>query len=176
MGSLVFWLLLGFLPSRRAEIFAGRLTRIPKIGGSLAELWRAVWLYRCRGRSVGVAMILALVGHVGFVLTFYFAAHTLSPADAVPTLGPNFLVVPVGMTIQAGFPAPQGIGGAEIAFGELYRLLGFDAVGGVLACLVQRAITWVVGLSGYVVYLRMRPSMQQPAEQEAQELVVAKAG
>ena len=51
-------MLLGFLPGRRAEIFAGRLTRIPKVGGSLAELWRAVWLYRCRGRGVGLALLL----------------------------------------------------------------------------------------------------------------------
>jgi uncharacterized membrane protein YbhN (UPF0104 family) len=176
VGSVLFWVLLGFLPSRRAEIFAGRLTKIPKIGGSLAELWRAVWLYRCRGRSVGLALLLALVGHVGFVVTFYFAAHTLSSWDAVPSLVPNFLVVPVGMTIQAGFPAPQGIGGAEYAFGKLYELLGFAFVSGVLASLVQRAITWVVGLSGYVVYLRLRPGLQPVSEQEPEEYVVAKAG
>jgi uncharacterized membrane protein YbhN (UPF0104 family) len=162
-SSLLGWLLLGLLPSRRAEIFAGRLTRIPKVGGSLAELWRAVWLYRCRGRGVGLALLLALVGHVGFVLTFYFAALTLSPADAVPSLATHFLVVPVGMTIQAGFPAPGGVGGGEYGFGKLYDLVGFTFAAGVLASLVRRVIEWVLGLVGYLVYLRLRPSLP-PAE------------
>jgi preprotein translocase subunit Sss1 len=176
-GSIVFWLLLGFLPSRRADIFAGRLKKIPKIGGSLAELWRAVWMYRCRGRSVGLALGLALVGHVGFVLTLYLSAHTLCPPGEVPALGPHFLVVPVGMTIQAGFPAPGGVGGGEYAFGKLYEILGFAMASGVLAALVQRAITWALGLVGYIVYLRMRPTLQPVAgELGARPVVVAKAG
>jgi uncharacterized membrane protein YbhN (UPF0104 family) len=176
--SVAFWLLLGFLPPRRAEIFAGRLTKIPKVGGSLAELWRAVWMYRCRGRSVGLAMLLALVGHVGFVLTFFFAARTLSPADTMPSVGAHFLIVPVGMVIQAGFPAPGGVGGGEYAFGQLYHLVGFPAPGGVLASLAQRVITWMLALIGYLVYLRMRPALrpERNSGQQATSLAVAKAG
>src|SRR5262249_23496996 len=62
--TLGFWLLLGVLPSRRVEIFAGRLLKIPKIGHSLAEAWRAVWMYRCRNRSVALALGLSVVGHI----------------------------------------------------------------------------------------------------------------
>jgi len=158
-GSIAFWLLLGILPRHRAEIFAGRLTRIPRVGHSLAEFWRAVWMYRCQGRIVGVALLLAIVGHVGFVLTFYFAALTLSPPGAIPSLGAHFLLVPVGMAITAGFPAPGGVGGGEAAYGFLYGLVGFGQAFGVLGSLTQRVITWVVGLAGYLIYLRMRPSL-----------------
>src|SRR5262249_3418090 len=42
--SLVIWFLMGLLPQHRAERFAARLERIPKVGGSAAEFWRAVWL------------------------------------------------------------------------------------------------------------------------------------
>jgi uncharacterized membrane protein YbhN (UPF0104 family) len=162
-GSLVFWVLLGFLPTRRADIFAGRLTKIPKVGGSLAELWRAVWLYRCRGGSIALGVLLALIGHVGFVASFFFAARTLCPPETMPTLGAHFLIVPLGILIQAGFPAPGGVGGAELAFGWLYEQLGFTLANGVLASLVQRAITWVVALYGYIVYVRRRPALPSPA-------------
>jgi uncharacterized membrane protein YbhN (UPF0104 family) len=177
-GSLLFWLLLGCLPARRADIFAGRLTKIPKVGGSLAELWRAVWLYRCRGRSVGLALLLAVAGHVGFVLTFFFAARTLCPAQEMPSLGAHFVIVPLGMIIQAGFPAPGGVGGAEVAFGTLYNAVGAPFASGVLGSLVKLVVTWVLALAGYLVYLRMRPAVRRTALAEGAdaELAVARAG
>jgi hypothetical protein len=161
-SSIGFWLLLGVLPSRRAEIFAGRLSRIPKIGGALAEFWRAVWMYRCRGRHVGLAMLLAMIGHAGFVLTFFFAARTLTPAEDMPSLGAHYLLVPVGMTIQAGFPAPGGMGGAEYGYGKLYQIVGFAFAAGVLGSLTKRAIEWVLGLLCYLAYLRMKPQLAAP--------------
>ena len=164
VASLAFWFLLGFLPNRRAERFAGRLTRIPKVGHSLAEFWRAVWMYRCRGRRVALAMLLAMIGHVGFVLTFYFSALTLNPPDQIPTLAEHFLLVPVGMAIQAGFPAPGGVGGGEIGYGELYWRVGYDFDRGVLGSLVQRVISWILGLAGYLIYLRMRPALRPVIE------------
>src|SRR5262249_54266655 len=50
-ASAAVWLLMGLLPQRRAERFAGRLSRLPKVGGPAAEFWRAVWIYRCRQGS-----------------------------------------------------------------------------------------------------------------------------
>ena len=63
--TVLCWLLLGVLPERRAHRFAGRLGRIPKVGHSLAEFWRAVWLYRSKPRGVAGALLLAILGHVG---------------------------------------------------------------------------------------------------------------
>ncbi len=163
--SLVFWIVLGFLSSARAELFAGRLERLAKVGPALAEFWRSVWLYRCRGRSVALGLLLATIGHAGFVLTFFFAAQTLTPAREIPSLGTHFLVVPVGMTLEAGFPAPGGVGGGEIGFGTLYAILGFDFIFGVLGSLVRRAISWILGFVGYLVYLRMKPQLQPSPSQ-----------
>jgi hypothetical protein len=175
-GSLIFWFLLGFLPSRRAEMFALRLARFPKVGHSLAELWRAVWIYRCRGRAIAMAMGISLISHSGLVLAFYFAAQTLTPADRLPSLVTHFLIVPVGMTIRAGFPAPGGVGGGEYAFGMLYKLLGFSFAAGVLALLVQRVVEWSLGLVGYLVFLRMKPALKKVEAEVGPELATADAG
>jgi uncharacterized protein (TIRG00374 family) len=172
-STLGFWLLLGLLPARRVDIFAGRLLKIPKLGGPLAEFWRAVWMYRCRSRAVLLAMGLALVGHVGFVFTFYFSALTLSAPGQIPPLEAHLLIVPVGMTIQAGFPTPNGVGGGEWAYGGLYQILGFALACGLLGSLVQRVVALVVSFVGYLVYLRMRPDGRSSGSRTDKELAAA---
>jgi uncharacterized protein (TIRG00374 family) len=158
-ASLVTWFLLGLLPSRRADIFAGRLERIPKIGHSLAEAWRAVWMYRVRGHSIWIALALAVVGHVGFVLTLFFAARALWQPSEMPSIAENFLIIPIGMAVQAGIPTPGGVGGGEIFFGLLYSWIGYPRENGELMTLVYRLVTWVLGFAGYLVYLQMRPEL-----------------
>jgi uncharacterized protein (TIRG00374 family) len=172
-ASAGVWILLGFLPEWRAQRFARRLTKIPKVGHSAAEFWRAIWMYRNKEASIIQALLLSLVGHVGFVLTFYFSSLTVFSADQIPSLSTHFLIVPIGMAIQAGFPAPGGVGGGEYAFGALYELVEYPESSGVLAALVQRVITWVVALGGYVVYLRMRPSLPQATSEEESPVLEA---
>ncbi|HMF18147.1 MAG TPA: lysylphosphatidylglycerol synthase transmembrane domain-containing protein [Gemmataceae bacterium] len=170
VGSLVFWFLLGFLSSERAESLAARLARIPKAGHSLAEFWRSVWIYRCRGRAIAMALGISLISHTGLVFAFYFAAQTLTPVTDLPPLVTHFLIVPVGMTIRAGIPTPGGIGGGEVAFGTLYELLGYSAAAGILALLVQRVVEWSLGLVGYLVFLRMKPALREAEAASAPEL------
>lgn len=173
-GVLTCWLVLSFLPDYRAERFAGRLTRIPKLGVSVSEFWRAVWMYHRRRAEVILALGLALLGHVGFVLTFYFASQifqAVNPETLMLSLGEHFIFVPVAMTIQAFFPTPGGIGGGEAAYAGLYKLLGGPPIIGAAGSLAQRLLACLIGFVGYIVYLQMRPAM--PKEQEARELAVA---
>jgi hypothetical protein len=162
MASFAVWFTAGFVSDAFAEHLAGGLQKFPKIGGSLAELWRAMHMFRQRGKCVALTLLMSMVGHIGFVVAFYFAARTLTPVEDIPTLGAHFVIVPVGMTIAAGFPSPGGVGGGEYGFGELYRLAGFGFAAGVLGSLVQRVITWTLGLIGYLVFLRMKPTLQVP--------------
>jgi glycosyltransferase 2 family protein len=157
-ASFAVWFAAGFVSDQRAERVACGLQRIPKLGGSVAELWRALHMYRQRGASVALTLILSMVGHIGFVLAFYFAALTLTPEDQIPTLAAHFVIVPVG------FPSPGGVGGSELGFGTLYKMIGFTIAAGVLGSLVLRVITWALGLLGYIVYLRMKPNLQPPGE------------
>jgi uncharacterized protein (TIRG00374 family) len=170
-GSLLaVWALLGFLPAWRAERFAGRLLRLPRIGTAFSEFWRAIWMYRCRQKSVALAVVMSWIGHVGFVLTFYFCALTLwdenDPQQKIPTLVEHFLIVPIGLVIGAVPLFPGGAGIGELGFQGLYKWLGCSESNGVLGSLVQRVLSWVIGLLGFGVYLRMKPALLA-AEQES---------
>lgn len=159
--SLLAWVLAGVLSQEWADRLAVSVERAPRIGHSLAELWRALWMYRVQGPSVVLALVLAIVGHVGFVLTFFFASQAFLGPDQVaqvPSLGENFLLVPIGMTCEAGIPTPGGVGGGEYIFGKLYALIGKSEELGVLASLVRRLIVLAIGVAGYLVYLSMKPA------------------
>jgi uncharacterized protein (TIRG00374 family) len=168
--SVVTWVLMGFLPEKRAEIFAGRLERLPKVGTSAAEFWRAVWMYRCRQASVALVLLMAWVSHTGFVLAFYCSANVLwSPElGPIPTLTQHFVLVPIGLVMQALIPLPGGAGAGEWGFGALYVLFGAAEANGVLGSLVQRTINWTIGLVGFGVYMRLQAP--QPAPEVATEL------
>ncbi|MCI0684189.1 MAG: flippase-like domain-containing protein [Gemmataceae bacterium] len=156
LGSLAFWFVMGAVSPRWADDMAGRLERIPKVGLSTAELWRAAWLYRRRTPAVMLALLLSIASHAGFVFTFYFSAQVMTPPAELPSLAAHFVIVPAGMTFQAFFPTPNGVGGGEIGFGGLYELIGFAFVAGALASLVQRVVMWAIAMVGYIVYLRMK--------------------
>jgi uncharacterized membrane protein YbhN (UPF0104 family) len=164
ISLLTGWILLQGFPARWYEGVLARFTRIPKVGKALAEAWRAVWMYRSRGRYVGLAFLLGIANHVCNVPAFYFAATTILPADEVPTFAKHFLLVPIGTTIQASFPSPGGVGGGEFGYGMLYELLEAPFAHGVLAALLIRAITWTIGFVGYLVYLRMKPRLAPATE------------
>lgn len=163
VGSLFGWFLLFFLPDHRAERFAGRLGRLPKVGHAAAEFWRAAWMYHKRKPTLGLAVALSWIGFVGFVLSFYFSVLTLwdgsDPALQMPTLVEHFLIVPIGLVIQAIPLFPGGAGIGELGYGALYSWFGCAAASGVLGSLVYRVINWILGGVGYVVYLRMKPSL-----------------
>jgi uncharacterized protein (TIRG00374 family) len=159
VGSTLAWIVVGLLPADRAERFAQRLHSIPKLGGSLAEFWRACFLYTQKSRAVLIAMLMSMVGHTCWVLVFHLsvqAFETPNPEVDIGTFPEHMIVVPVGMVVQALFPSPGGIGGGEAAFGWLYTLLGKPEVNGIIGCFSQRIVFWCMGLIGYIVYTRMR--------------------
>jgi len=177
VASVIFWLLFGILPAWRADRFARRLERISKVGHPAAELWRAMWMYRLQGRTMFLALAMSVVGHVCFVMSFYFSAKVFGDADTaahLPSLTEHFLIIPVGLAIQAVPLAPGGVGLGEYSFGKLYALVGYSEANGVLASLAYRIIGWGVGLVGYGVYLRMRPALNS-IECEDKKLVAVEA-
>ena len=154
-SSAVVWSLMGlFSPRTIGGDGCSACRRIPKVGGPLAELWRAGWLYRRKKTAVAIALGMTLVGHCGWVFIFHLCVSSFPEVDSA-TFPEHVLIVPVGMTAQALFPLPGGVGGGEAAYGWLYTLLGKAAIGGILGCLVQRVVAWGIGFIGYVVYTRM---------------------
>jgi uncharacterized membrane protein YbhN (UPF0104 family) len=171
-ASVIVWLLLGILPTHRAHRFAGRLEKIPGAGHALAELWRAAWMYRSKGRTIALTLAMSLVGHLGFVSLFYLSAQTLVPRKDIPSLATHFLIIPIGMAFQAGFPAPGGLGGGELAFVELYKLVNYPAEYGLLGSIVQRIVTWILAAVGYL-YVCVRPAGARNLATETAEQVQA---
>ncbi len=164
LGVSAGWLVLVLLPQAWFEWVKMLLGKIPKLGGIFVELCNAVWMYRNRSGIVFLALLTAFVSHFGFVLTYHYSALVLSSADDVPAVGVQFLIIPVGMTMQSLVPAPGGVGGGEAIFGKIYELVGNLAVAGVLMSLVYRCINWVLGIIGYIVYLRMEKRATPVAE------------
>ncbi len=174
-ASGLVWGLLGLLPGKLADRFAERLQRLPRVGWSAAEMWRAVWVYRCRPWTVYGVMVLSLAGFFGFVLLYYYSMLTLwdpGSGQEVPTLAQHFLIVPIGLVIGAVPLFPGGAGIGELGFGLLYGWVGASEASGVLGSLVQRVNMWICGLIGYVIYKRMHLALppdgppKPPAEDE----------
>jgi uncharacterized membrane protein YbhN (UPF0104 family) len=107
--------------------------------------------------------------HTVNVMAFHFAAQVFVPsADSanIPGLAAHFLIVPVGLAVQAVFPTPGGVGGSEYGFGKLYALLGKPEAFGVLASLAWRVLSWLLGVIGYLVYLRTSPATPAAVDTE----------
>jgi uncharacterized protein (TIRG00374 family) len=177
LGSLAFWYLLGILPARRADKFAQRLEHIRKVGHPAAEFWRAIWMYRLQARAVLETLLLSVLGHLCFVLAFYCAALVFGDADQaanIPSLTQHFLLIPLGLAIQALPLSPGGLGIGEASFAWLYGLVGYPQANGFVASFNYRVLGWAVGAVGYLAYLWL-PALRR-AKDEEKDLVGARAG
>ena len=174
--SLSGWLLLGLMPVRWADRYANHLSRFPKVGSTLAEFWRAVWMYRCRQKSIAITLIITWTGHVFFVLYFYCSVRVLwdagDPAQRIPTLAQHFLLVPIGLIIRAVPLLPGGVGIGELGYGLLYKWLGASESSGVLGSLVNRVCDWTIGIFGFIIYRHLRIKMPDITGIEEQSSVV----
>ena len=163
--SFTAWLLLGLMPASWADRYANHLGRFPKVGHTLAEFWRAVWMYRCRQKSIAITMVLSWTGQIFFVLYFYCSARVLwdagDPAQRIPSLAQHFLLVPIGLVIRAAVPFPGGIGIGELGYGVLYKWLGASESSGVLGSLVNRVCDWTIGIFGFFVYRHLRMALPE---------------
>jgi len=160
--ALISWLSLGALPEHRSQIFARRLHHIPKAGKILAEMWRAVFLYRRRGLTVIAALSLTFVTHFLNVMTFYLAILAFQPVGAhaaIPSLLDHFILVPVGMASQGFNPLPGGIGFTEAIYSAFYEGFGFSGDDGFVAGVGMRAVQGVLGLGGLLIYLMLRRNL-----------------
>ena len=87
--SVVFWLAMGLIVENRAEAIAGKLRRVPKVGGAAAECWRVLCLYRNRQASVALAIGLSWISNIGFVFAFFCGSRAFlepQPASPLPRL------------------------------------------------------------------------------------------
>ncbi len=163
------WFAMGFCSVASSERWADRLSRTPKVGESLSQLWQAVWLYRRRPGSVAWAIMLTIFSNSCDILAFFCYALTLwdgVSTNPLPGLSEHFLLVPIGLVIS-GIPLfPGGAGIGEAGFGGLYELFGSAPANGVLASLLFRVSGWGIGIVGYLVCLLADRGQNQVAAKE----------
>jgi len=162
--TVLGFLLLGFLPQRRVDRFAGRLKWIPKLGNPLSEMWYAVWMYRQRPKVVAAGVALSAASHFALVFAFHSAASVFPPANPaaeLATLSEHMVIAPIGFIAQAIPITPGGVGVAEGVFAWLYKLSGRPETRGIIARLSLRLAEWLIAFSGYIVYLRMRAEVRE---------------
>jgi glycosyltransferase 2 family protein len=151
-GILVFLLFI-FLPLEGK----GYLTRLEKAkwgGRFFAKVLRAFGQYRRHPGAIVNAVLLGMVGHVGFVFCYYFASLALPGPGPTPPWQVHFLIIPFFMVFQAvplTFGGNLGVG--DVVLGGLYEMLGAMLTKGILASLFQRVIAWGVALIGLLWYV-----------------------
>jgi uncharacterized protein (TIRG00374 family) len=160
-ATILGWFAVAMLPLPLAGI-RERVRRFPGLGKIFAALVRCVELYRNHSQAIVVSMLLAMLAHVGFVSSFYLCS--LSVGKEVPTWQAQFLLVPIGMVVQAVPLTPGGnLGVGEWVYKKLFEFkIGPDlAVAGLLACVAMRVVSWAVALIGLVCYLPLRATIRK---------------
>src|SRR5439155_16565205 len=112
-------------------------------------------------RSIALTLLLSWIGQVGFVFVFYFSMRTLwDPGmGSIPSVAEHFLLVPIGLVIEAMPLFPGGAGIGEAGYGGLYAWFSCAATIAILGSLVKLVLMWAAGLAGYLIWLRMRASL-----------------
>lgn len=162
-ASVGVWFAMGFYPDEKAARLVERLGGVPRIGGSLAQLWQALWLYRRRPASILWAVVLTTFSNVCDILTFYCYALTLwdcVPTNPLPGLSEHFLIVPIGLVVSGVPLFPGGAGIGEAGYGGLYELFGSAPANGILGSLLFRVSGWIVGIVGYLLCLVLDTSVK----------------
>lgn len=150
------WVAMGLCSPKGIEKIADQLKRVPKVGGSLSQLWQVAWLYRNRPASIGWGIVLATLSNVFEIFAFFCYVLVLwdeLPTNPLPSMVDHFLLVPVGFVIN-GLPLfPGGAGIGEAGFGGLYKLFASAPANGVLGSLLFRVGGWLISVFVYLLCL-----------------------
>jgi glycosyltransferase 2 family protein len=145
----------------RVEWLSQRLEKAPWVGKVLAELLHALQMYRHRWRALLFALALAVLGHVGFVLSYYYSALAVLPDEPTPPASQHYMTIPVGMVVLAVPITPGNLGVGEAAFGRLYQIMGGTELKGAFTLLAQRLVALAIALLGFVFYIPLRASVRE---------------
>jgi uncharacterized protein (TIRG00374 family) len=150
LSSLVFfWLLLRFRVSQNEEGWAHRLPG----GQGFLRFHRALRTYRASGKTVLLALIISLIGHIASVGAAVLLGHAAG-VEAIPD-SRYALLVPLGLTINSIPALPGGLGQGEMAFSQLFlaaSLIAENAARGATVMLGLRLGLILAGLAGGVLY------------------------
>lgn len=161
VGGIVFYGLFLVLPLERPGLRT-RIESIRFVGKMLAKILGAFTQYRRYPWAMVQAVVIGMAGHIGFVMSYYFASISLPGPGPTPPWQMHFIVIPFFMVFQAvplTFGGNLGVG--DLVLGKLYTIVGGLELKGILASLIQRLITWIVALIGLIWYVPLQQRFKQ---------------
>lgn len=168
--GIVMLLIPGFTSGKLSQ----SLARIPKVGHIFHQLLEAVRLYRERLGTIVAAVLLSFVIHMVSVSGFAMLGNSM--VGESPTLGEQFVIVPLAMFAGALPITPNGLGTFEASIEYLYPNMSkahVPAARGLLVSLIYRLVTIGIALVGVVIYFFSRREVSatlHDAEEPADDL------
>lgn len=150
------------------------LTTWKFVGRIVKELMDSIQLYQGKPQIVIGAAALGLLGHFGFLASFYFCARSLHQGQVYPSFIDHVVGLPLPEALSAAVPSPGGVGALEGAVAWFYQQhqrsldpnstpeqLANALSNGLLTALVYRLTTVVMGAIGLVYYLTSQNEIQK---------------
>jgi uncharacterized membrane protein YbhN (UPF0104 family) len=144
------------------------------VGHIVKDLMDSITFYQGRRHVIALAAGLSLLGHVGFLSSFYLGALALHGDRQIPSYVDHLVGLPLPEALAAIPLTPGGVGTLEAAVGYFYEQhqLAFDpnsspadlksaGANGLLTSLAYRMAGLLLGAVGVVFYFSGRKEMQQ---------------
>lgn len=166
-----------FVPAFTHSKLMHWLTTWKFVGKIVKELMDSIQLYQGKPFVVITAALLGLVGHFGFLTSFYFCAESFHKGQVIPGYIDHIVGLPLPEALSAAVPTPGGVGALEGAVAWFYQQhqrainpnstekeLATALSNGVLTALGYRLTTLVWGAVGIVYYLTSRSEIRRAVE------------
>ena len=166
-----------FVPAFTHSRLMHWLTTWKFVGRIVRELMDSIQLYQGRPQIVIGAAALGLLGHFGFLTSFFFCAQALHTGQVVPGFIDHVVGLPLPEAISAAVPTPGGVGALEGAVAWFYQQhqkaldprstveqLSKAFSNGVLTALGYRLTMMVWGAVGIVYYFASRGEIRRAVE------------
>ncbi|HMP18619.1 MAG TPA: lysylphosphatidylglycerol synthase transmembrane domain-containing protein, partial [Gemmatales bacterium] len=155
-GGILLYGLFLILPIQGRGLRA-RIEKIRFLGRILTKILSAFMAYRKYPWAMVQAVAMGMLGHVGFVMSYFLAAQSLPGPGPTPDWQMHYVIIPFFMVFQAVPLTPGGnFGVGDLILGRLYTIVGGLELKGILASLIQRLMTWMVALIGLIWYLPLQ--------------------
>ena len=168
-----------FVPAFTHSRLMHWLTTWKFVGRIVKELMDSIELYQGTPQIVIGAAGLGLLGHLGFLTSFFFCAQALHQGQVYPGFVDHVVGLPLPEALSAFIPTPGGIGALEGAVAIFYRQhqLSLDPLStrqeletaitnGTLTALGYRLTVIVWGAVGIVYYFASRGEIRQAIEEK----------
>ncbi|WP_373653099.1 lysylphosphatidylglycerol synthase transmembrane domain-containing protein [Schlesneria sp. DSM 10557] len=166
-----------FVPAFTHSRLMHWLTTWKFVGRIVKELMDSIALYQGKPQIVIGAALLGLLGHFGFLTSFFFCAQAIHSGQTYPGYIDHVVGLPLPEALSAAIPSPGGVGALEGAVAWFYQQhqlavdpqstpqqLSLAFSNGVLTALGYRLTMMVWGAVGIVYYFASKGEIQKAVE------------